>query len=238
MIASAEELDRLGEQIILDFHRGETKRFPQTDIDKMASHYLHLLVRYASLSDDGTLLGLTTYEQTTVNLKVDGTVQTMLLDPNMVLLERKFISQYPRAAVKERLALSRRFTLAHECAHQILFRLEPENVKNSLRGQYSQRRQYDCRTLKTKEDWNEWQANALGAAILMPRVYIAQYFEQFQKNEPLISYGGKYATRERLAIAHLTGFFGVSRRMLEIRLRQLGLLHDLPRWQYFDPCEI
>ena len=45
MIASAEELDRLGEQIILDFHQGNTNRFPQTDIDKMASHYLHLLVR-------------------------------------------------------------------------------------------------------------------------------------------------------------------------------------------------
>ena len=92
---------------------------------------------YASLSDDGTLLGLTTYDQTTVKLNVDGTVQTMLLVPHMVLLERKFISRYPKAAVKERLALSRRFTLAHECAHQILFRLEPENVKNSLRGQYS-----------------------------------------------------------------------------------------------------
>ena len=33
----------------------------------------------------------------------------------------------------------------------------------------SARTAYSLRELKTREDWNEWQANVLGAAILMPQ---------------------------------------------------------------------
>lgn len=63
----------------------------------------------------------------------------------------------------------RRFTLAHECAHQILFQLETDEQKEACRKLYAERRAYSLRDLKSNEDWNEWQANALGAAILMPQ---------------------------------------------------------------------
>ena len=61
----------------------------------------------------------------------------------------------------------RRFTLAHECAHQLLFHLESEDTKAACRKLYAERRTYSLRDLKSNEDWNEWQANVLGAAILM-----------------------------------------------------------------------
>ncbi len=34
---------------------------------------------------------------------------------------------------------------------------------------YSARTAYTPRELKTREDWNEWQANVFGAAILLPQ---------------------------------------------------------------------
>ena len=238
MIASAGNLDSLAQSIVLDFQRNESAPFPMTDIDRMASDYLHLQVQYMPLSDDRSLLGLTAYEETKVNVTVDGREETLRLERDTVLLDRHFISPWPKAVVKQRLARQRRFTLAHECAHQILFRLEPENVKRSLRRQYSEFRQYSCHDLKTKEDWNEWQANTLGAALLMPRVHIFKYFEQYQNKVPLASYGGKFPMRERLALSHLTGLFGVSVRAVEIRLKELNLLTELPVWLYHDPSDI
>ena len=49
--------------------------------------------------------------------------------------------------------------------------------------QYSSRCAYSSRELKSKEDWNEWQANALGAALLMPAVFLAQAMEHRPKIE-------------------------------------------------------
>lgn len=124
----------------------------------------------------------------------------------MVLLERSFLRRYLPEREKQKNAHQRRFTLAHECAHQILFRLESEPVKNSLRSRYRHQQTYACRDLKSKEDWNEWQADTLGAALLMPRSAVVRYFQMYQQGMPLISYEGRYASRERLAVTHLRGF--------------------------------
>ena len=238
MTASGSGPDSLAEAILLDFQTGETTRFPRTDIDRMARQYLHLTVRYVPLSDDRSLLGLTAYDRTMVTVTVGGRQEALQLDRDTVLLEAFFLSQQPKAAKKERLSKQRRFTLAHECAHQILFRLEPEPIRQALQDRYAERRLYSCRDLKAKEGWKERQANALGAALLIPRMYVLQYFEEFRRNEPLTSYGGKYNTRDRLTMSHLTGFFGVSARSVEIRLKGLGLLEELPAWLYCDPFDI
>jgi hypothetical protein len=226
-------------QIIADFQRENTQPFPRTDIDRLAEQYLHLSVCYTKLSNDGTLLGLTAYDATDVQVELENHWQEIIhLEQDTVLLERRFLRQYPKAAEKERLSQQRVFTLAHECGHQIIYRIACPETRKRLQNQYVPQQRYDCRDLKTKEDWNEWQANTLGAALLMPKVHIDRYFAQYQHGGPLISYGGRYATRERVALECLTSFFGVSRRMMEIRLKHLGYLETLPRWQYSDPSNI
>ena len=238
MTAPETGLDRLAEGILESFQPGETARFPKTDIDALARLYLGLTVRYTALSDDRSLLGLTAYERTKVNITVGGSQETLLLDRDTVLLEKCFLSRRTGPAEAERLSHRRRFTLAHECAHQILFRMEPEQIRQDLRSRYSARQLYSCRDLKAREDWNERQANILGAALLMPRSRILRYFDLYRGNRPLVSYGGRYAAGDRLSMTHLTVFFGVSPRSLEIRLRDLGLLTELPGWLYHNPLEI
>ena len=66
----------------------------------------------------------------------------------------------------------RRFTLAHECAHQILFQFASDDEKEMYTNAYSARNSYLPYELKTREDWNEWQANVLGAAILLPQTEV------------------------------------------------------------------
>lgn len=234
MTLSRQDIDQIAEQILLDFQPHSQGQFPRTDIDALASRYLGLHIQYHTLSTDGNLLGVTAYDSVVVRVEQN---RTLYLNQDAVLLERQFLCRNGTPKHRDNLERRRVFTLAHECSHQIIFRMETEAVREKLRKRYSGCRRFDCRELKTHEDWNEWQADTLGAALLMPKMYIQKYFERYQQNRPLISYGGRYATRERLAITHLTSFFGVSRSALEIRLKGLGYLIVRPRYCYHDPCE-
>ena len=137
----------------------------------------------------------------------------------------------------QRLCAKRRFTLAHECAHQILFQLESEEVKASCEMKYSARTAYTPRELKTREDWNEWQANVLGAAILLPQKEVDLAMRRFVET-PLINYEGRYSYGDHLTLRLFCRLFGVSKTTASIRLRQLGYMVDRPFSEYVDPLEV
>ena len=242
MILSKKEIDDLADQIIQDFQPNCKCRFPSVDIDRLATQYLHLNVYYHTLSRDGSLLGVTAYDAVDVQLPGEGiledTLEPVHLERDTVLLERKFWSRRGRPSEWECLSRQRNFTLAHECAHQIIFRLENEAVKANLRNRYSERRRYDCRDLKAKEDWNEWQANTLGAALLMPKMYVDTFFAWRRRGQPLVSYQGKYPCTDWSFLGTLASWFGVSRTTVKIRLKDLGYLIVLPRECFYDPIEI
>ena len=80
-----------------------------------------------------------------------GIKRTIPLKQNQVLLDESFIKP---GQVKE-LCGKRRFTLAHECAHQILYQYESDEVKAACQKKYAARSSYSLRDLKTREDWNE-----------------------------------------------------------------------------------
>ena len=134
-----------------------------TPIDQFARDYLGLSVSFARLSTDGSLCGLTAYTDTEYTVEEQGVRRTIPLKANQVLLDASFIQPGQVHA----LCGKRRFTLAHECAHQILFGMESDEVKRAQEKRYAPRIAYSLRDLKTREDWNEWQANVLGAAILI-----------------------------------------------------------------------
>lgn len=238
MILSRADIEWIAADILKRFDQADKSQFPETDIDRLAEQYLKLSVYYRKLSPDGNLLGLTAYDDIEFVLRLENEEEILQLNADTVLLEKRFLQRHIPRREKQKNALQRRFTLAHECAHQILFRMESAETRESLKQQYSQRKVYDCYDLKMKEDWNEWQANTLGAALLMPADVIERYFERYQGGTPLFCYGGRYPRREQLAISHLTGFFGVSKTALHIRLKALGYILELPAKHYYDPSVI
>ena len=131
-----------------------------TPIDQFAKDYLGLNVLFTKLSADGSILGLTAYADTVLKAGDRGFGKNLTLKANDVVLDSSFIES---AYNIQKLCGKRRFTLAHECAHQILFEMEPESVQKEHRQKYATRRAYSLRDLKCREDWNEWQANALGS---------------------------------------------------------------------------
>ena len=242
MILSHAKIEEIAAAVTKDFNlfffgygANEERKMPQvTPIDQFASKYLRLTVSFEKLSLDGSLCGLTAYEDTEYAISENGVVRTIPLRKNQVLLDSSFITP---GNVKK-LCGKRRFTLAHECAHQLLFQLESDEQKEVCRKQYSERRAYSLRDLKSNEDWNEWQANALGAAILMPQQEIDLAMWRFSADRNIKNYGGWLLQRDRMAVDMMCGTFGVSKSALLIRLRHLGYLDDLPYSEYIDPLEV
>lgn len=242
MILSHTQIEEIAAAVTKDFNEFffgkhaafETYYAQATPIDQLAGDYLGLRVSFAHLSDDGSICGLTAYTDTEYASTCRGVTRLIPLKANEVLLDSSFMEP---GQVKARCG-KRRFTLAHECAHQLLFQMESDEAQRSHKEAYSPRTAYSLRDLKTREDWNEWQANALGAALLMPQQEIDRAMRYLTQGRKLINYGGCFNYGDRTTLSQLCQTLGVSKSAAVIRLRQMGYLEDRPYEEYTDPLEV
>ena len=242
MILSHIQIEEIAAAVTKDFNEFffggraafETHYAQATPIDQLAGDYLGLRVSFARLSDDGSICGLTAYTDTEHAATCQGVTRLIPLKANEVLLDSSFMEP---GQVRARCG-KRRFTLAHECAHQILFQMESDEARQARSETYSPRTAYSLRDLKTREDWNEWQANALGAALLMPQREIDRAMDYLARGRRLINYGGWFNYGDRAVLSQLCQILGVSKSAAVIRLRQMCHLEDRPYEEYADPLEV
>lgn len=242
MILSRIQLEEIAAAVTDDFNRfffgippgmGREDIRP-TPIDQLAEEYLGLEVVFAPLSPDGSICGLTAYADTEFTVEEDDLAYSFPLKKNQIVLDRSFI----QPGQVKKLCGKRRFTLAHECAHQILFQLESDEIKSRWKDAYATRKAFSLRDLKSREDWNEWQANVLGAALLMPQKEIERAMWKFTRCRALQNYEGRFPYLDQQALASICQSFGVSRSAAIIRLRELNYLEDRPYWDFYDPAKI
>ena len=132
MILSQKNIEEIAVAVIRDFQKSffgseadNPARFAlPTPIDQFASDYLNLKVSFQKLSSDGSIYGLTAYVDTEYQIEVDGSQRSIFLKTNDVVLDKSFIEP----ANIRKLCGKRRFTLAHECAHQTLFQLDADGT--------------------------------------------------------------------------------------------------------------
>lgn len=241
MILSHKQIEEIAAAVTMDFNefffgsQDEKLPFPRaTPIDQLARDYLGLTVSFAKLSKDGSICGLTAYADTEYTVEEEGVIRKIPLKQNQVLLDESFI----QPGQVRTLCGKRRFTLAHECAHQILYQMESDDVRLACRKKYAARSAYSLRDLKTREDWNEWQANVLGAAMLMPQKEIDLAMWLFNGSKKLKSYEGHFSYHDKMVLTMLCAQLGVSKAAAVIRLRQLDYLEDLSYSVYVDPLEV
>lgn len=181
----------------------------------MAEELLGLTVEYHRLSVDGSILGLTAYED--VGIRIYDNLQHpehYFLDGKTILLEKNLISE---KANKGRHA----FTMMHETSHQIWGMLYPwEYKRNTLKPRVHYCRQ---RTMSAS-DWDEWRTNTLAAALLMPTEMVWRNMRRFGLSEPIKLLNKKFAPSEFSSFCEIAEFMGVSQQALSIRMKQLGLL--------------
>ena len=90
---------------------------------------------------------------------------------------------------------------------------------------YSTRSSYLPYELKTREDWNEWQANVLGAAILLPQTEVDRAMYFLTENKPLSSSADSINCEDKFTLSVFCGMFGVSMLTAVRRIVELGYIN-------------
>ena len=137
----------------------------------------------------------------------------------------------------------RRFTVAHECSHWILHRTyhSPDNQRFTFRTQRwspyiacrSANIEKKQHILTTDEDWEEWQADTLAAALLMPFATFNWVAGRLVKNYCGKRYLTDRVNREYIEIVEeVANEFRVSKTAAEIRMKQLGFIQKEQRYAY------
>ncbi|MCL2343726.1 MAG: ImmA/IrrE family metallo-endopeptidase [Firmicutes bacterium] len=209
------------------------------DVDRFAKSFLGLSFAYGHFPDEGVTLGLTAFTDTQVALSwkyrpLHYPDEIVLVPKDTILLDDRLKPPFHNPAWE---TARRRYVIVHECAHQILFRLEPSDRQQAMRRQFSNR-VCSLRELSPAEGLDEWRANQLTAALLMPKKYIDLLAQRYARDRRLVAYGGRLNLPDSLALTHIRGRLGVSRSAAIIRLRQLGHLVDRPADWYHDPAEV
>jgi hypothetical protein len=221
-VLSKIDLEELGQAMARDFQPSILSGEEPLQAENFATGYLKLDVEYQWLSNNGCYLGAAILdERQNVILYDPGkgkpirreyTLGTVLLDASLQELSREPMM---------------RFTLMHECAHQVLhrpyFRQNPDAVacrRTALIGDIR-----DPEKAWTDLDRMEWQANYLASCLLMPidavRACIrGNEMEEYYRYR--VGRGMIESTALGMAAVELSPIFHVSDKAAESRLRGLG----------------
>lgn len=179
---------------------------------------LGLSVDFQILSDDCTILGMTSPGEVCVTLFDDNMDEIIYyMDGRTILLEKRLLlNPWNKGKLN--------FTLTHEIGHQIVYRMYPE-----LYGA-------DCRTISSYKrksrphakitDWEEWQADTFAAALLLPEDAIRDAMFFFGLGERMKLLSKKYSENNYNRFCEMAEFLNASRSALAFRMEQLGLLDN------------
>ena len=130
-----------------------------------------------------------------------------------------------------------RFTKAHEMSHWICHRSLhsydkiPYEFRRSpaiaCRDASIERYKYSEEFKRSESDWEEWQANRLAAALLMPKDPFINISQKVIDNCGIrngILVKGYNTEASKSAVSIISTYFMVSRKAAQIRMSQLGLL--------------
>ena len=171
-------------------------------------------VEYAYLTQDGSILGQTASIPlwTTV---IDPTIGKTyyFLDGTTILIDKRLLCN-------PKLNGRRNFTIAHELAHLLL------NQRYSVLGDTQYRHCYYNRQIVKKKvnDWYEWQADVLAAALLLPPDALDMAMFWFGLGSKMKVLSRKYSQYRYERFCEMAQALGVSKTTLAYRMEQLGLL--------------
>lgn len=212
---SREEIEKIAESIVCQY---KSALVPQKhlcyyiDPTELAS-LLGYSVDYQYLTKDGSILGKTASGKLWITVyDANGNEIFYQLDDRTILIEKRLLFS-PRNIGRKN------FTIAHELAHQIINRKYPGTNREEHRIFCDHRRsaEHIC-------DWHEWQADALAAALLLPKDAITDAMFLFGLGDKMKVLSRKYSQYKYECFCDMAAYLQVSRTALAYRMEQLGLL--------------
>lgn len=218
---SRNDIEMIGERVLNSYRKlpeVRDKQLYRIDPEILVEKVLGLNLDYRHLSLDGSVLGLTSFKEIGVEI-FDFTDEECFyfLDGKTVLVERELKTDVTRRGRCN-------FTTAHEAAHQIFKMLFPKEYGAAAEGQPLHFYKAQSETRKPITNWEEWQANTLAAALLLPQDLVDYAMYLFSLPEKIKVLNKIYTPRVYEQFAGMAEFLGVSKTALAIRMKQLGRL--------------
>ena len=186
--------------------------------EKLATDVLGLDIQFHHLSRYGSVLGVTSPCEVSYKVYNDADEESYaLLDGKTIFVEKDLKHDLKQAGRCN-------FTIAHEASHQIFKMLYPREYGADPCQPKVHFYLANSEVKKPIENWEEWQANTLGAAILMQEDLVRQALVLFGIPDGIKMLNKVYSPTVYERFACVAEFLGVSKKALSIRLRQLGLL--------------
>lgn len=249
-ILKKEEIEVCATKVLSDYDITLLHEPRAVPIEDIIETYLKLDVDYKTLDKDGSILGMTVFNNGYLDvynqdLENDERIKiskgTILID-NSLVEDNKHLHRF-------------RFTCSHEASHWILHRgrfdREIEGQMNFL-DEYSQSNAVKCLNrnvenafgykevgFRCDEDWLEWQADYMGAALLIPKYPLVKEFIKMLNvlgiKEPYLYLDDQPCNirNYELVIGRLVNVFNVSKKAVHIRLAKLNLLRGEDKQLFF-----
>ena len=226
------DFDDIADMVLKEYMPGVLHYPKATDVDYLAEECFYLEIKHENITPNGAVLGMIAFADTEFNtVGMNYEDRTIELAEGTMLIDMSLIGRENRAR--------NRFTKAHEVSHWVCHR----SVHSPSQGHYEFRRNKSayvaCRTenieqykkhtqsKKTEEEWEEWQADSLAAALLMPKDTFQIVFAEAMRNQGIwrgYLIAGVDNDKARKVIEELMYVFGVSFRAAQIRMVHLGMI--------------
>ncbi len=224
------DFDAIASMVLGEYLPEALKKPQPVDIDYLIDECFYLEVKKAHITLDGHILGMMVFEDTKwkyYDRLYRPVVEELKESTMMIDLSLSGDKNLPRE----------RFTKAHETSHWICHRslhsydkLPFEFRRSSAiacRNESIERYRYSEEFKRSESDWEEWQADRLAAALLMPKEPFINVSKAVIDNCGIrngVLVKGYNIEASKRAISIISKFFIVSFKATQIRLSQLGLL--------------
>ena len=215
---SRAELEEISEGLITAYANKFSNRVIQSiDIEHFITEFLMLRIEYASfVEDDAGRIGFLADGATPLLVHQDGKIIPFVFPKDTIVLDKFLLAEKEQGR--------RRFTMAHEASHHILSKMYAMPSEGRFHAEYDSERSYSKEELAQMFASVEWQADTMGASLLMPRRIIENALAKYNQSNPIKVYGDNTITsKDKAVIRRMAAYIGVSYTALVIRLRDMGL---------------
>ena len=224
---SRAELEEISEGLIRVYAAQHKNKVIQSiDIEHFITDFLKLRIEYTAFAEnDSGRIGFLADGQTPLLIYQDGRIIPFIFPKDTIVLDKFLLAEKEQGR--------RRFTMAHEASHHILERMHNDTNAARFHTEFDNERVYTQNELAQMFASVEWQADTMGASLLMPKFIVENALAKFTNSKPIKIYGDTtFAKRDKEIIRKMANYLGVSYTALVIRLRSLDMLeyHDISEY--------
>ena len=224
---SRAELEEISEGLIKVYAtKHKNKVIQSIDIEHFITDFLNLRIEYTAFAEsDSGRIGFLADGETPLLIHQEGRIIPFVFPKDTIVLDKFLLAEREQGR--------RRFTMAHEASHHILERMHSDTNAARFHTEFDNEKVYTQNELAQMFASVEWQADTMGASLLMPKFIVENALAKFTNSKPIKIYGDTtFAKRDKEIIRKMANYLGVSYTALVIRLRGLDMLeyHDISEY--------